>query len=60
MNLKLNSNKKKIHDLHAAIRFLDNLYNEINIAKSLEEIQDPLILKKLHEVIHTLKNEIGY
>lgn len=48
---------QKKHDLKAALRFLELLYDEIRIAQRLEDIQDPLILKKLKEHLTILKEE---
>ena len=53
-------NKKRIHDLHASIRFLENLHAEISLATSIEEIKDPQILKKFKLVIILLKKELNY
>lgn len=54
MNDVLDENEKKqrhLHDALAAVRFLENLHAEIKCAKSLEDIQDELILQRLSEVI---------
>ena len=53
------SNKKRNHDLQAALRFLENLHTEISIANNLSDIQDPVILKKFREIIQLFKNEMN-
>ena len=45
---------KHRHDMLAALRFLQNLYEEILVASSLEEIKDPSILQKFSESITIL------
>jgi uncharacterized protein YeeX (DUF496 family) len=59
-NLNLSDEKKRIHDIHASIRFLENLHTEISVATDLSDIQDPAILKKFHEIIRFLKKETRY
>lgn len=49
---KINQNE---HDIKAAIRFLWNLYEEIQLAQSLDDIKDPQILKKFKEYIEILE-----
>ena len=60
LNLNIKNDKKRIHDLQASIRFLENLHTEISLAKNLNDIQDPIILKKFQEMITILKKEIQY
>jgi len=50
---------KKEHDLLAALRFLDNLYLEIQACQALDELRDPALLKKFQEVIKILKEAHG-
>lgn len=49
--------QKKRHDLKSAIAFLENLHEEIKIASSLQELQDPLLLDYFQQVILTIKQE---
>lgn len=60
LNLNTNHEKKRIHDLHASIRFLENLHTEISLATNLADVQDPIILKKFQEIIKILKKETQY
>jgi uncharacterized protein YihD (DUF1040 family) len=60
MNDVLDENEKKqrhLHDALAAVRFLENLHAEIKYAKSLEDIQDELILQKFSEVVCFISEE---
>jgi CHAD domain-containing protein len=57
LNLNTKEQIKKIHDLRASIRFLENLYKEISIATNLTDLQDPIVLKKFDEIIKILKKE---
>ncbi|RDB35796.1 MAG: hypothetical protein DCC88_08455 [Spirobacillus cienkowskii] len=59
MNKKDTSkNKKKLHDIHASIRFLENLSQEIEVAEKLSDIQDKNILLKFNQVIQIIKKEL--
>ncbi|WP_186644888.1 hypothetical protein [Fluviispira vulneris] len=49
--------KKRVHDIHASLRFLEHLYNEIKIAESIEDINDPCILNKFKSTLSFLKKE---
>ncbi|BBH53373.1 hypothetical protein [Fluviispira sanaruensis] len=50
--------KKRAHDIHASLRFLEHLYNEIKIAESIEDINDPCILNKFKSTLSFLKKEL--
>lgn len=49
--------QKYLHDVLSTVRFLENLHAEIKYAKSLEDIQDELILQKFSEVICFISEE---
>ena len=59
LNKTLNNKKnKKLHDIHASIRFLENLSQEIVAAEKLSDIQDKDILIKFNQVIQIIKKEL--
>jgi len=47
---------KHKHDGQSAVRFLENLYEEILISSDINDIKDPNVLKKLRETIEYFKN----
>lgn len=47
------------HDKLSAVRFLQNLYSEIEHAKTLEEICDNAILFKFSKVIEFIQKEFA-
>lgn len=46
---------KDKHDIQAAVRFLENLYQEILVTSDINELKDPLILEKFQETIEYIK-----
>jgi hypothetical protein len=52
----LQDNKTQ-HDFAAALRFLEHLYQEITLAKQLEDLQDPNILMKFKSILDFLKKQ---
>ncbi len=48
---------KTQHDFAAALRFLEHLYQEITLAKQLEDLQDPNILMKFKSILDFLKKQ---
>lgn len=42
------------HNIQAALNFLENLYQEILICSDIDELKDPIILKKFSEIIEYL------
>ncbi|WGL60072.1 hypothetical protein QEJ31_00450 [Pigmentibacter sp. JX0631] len=55
----LKDEKAKLnHDYKANIRFLENLLEEIKLATTIEEINDPHILAKLTDCIDFFKDKV--
>ena len=46
------------HKLRSAMRFLQHLHQEIELAEKLEDIKDKLVLNKFEEYILVLKEEL--
>jgi hypothetical protein len=56
----MSSKESSSHKINSAVRFFENLKKEIEIAETLADIQDPLILKKFLEHLENLKKEISF
>ena len=53
------NNAQYIHDIKSALRFLENLYEEILVSQNIQELRDQTILKKFKQTIEFLEKTLS-